>query len=47
MTSSPPGSIRRILVGEAQVPFVRGGAELHVQALIDDLDERVKRLERQ
>jgi glycosyltransferase involved in cell wall biosynthesis len=32
--------IRRIVVGEAQVPFVRGGAELHVQALIDQLRSR-------
>jgi glycosyltransferase involved in cell wall biosynthesis len=35
-----PTSIRRILVGEAQVPFVRGGAELHVQSLIDELSRR-------
>ena len=32
--------IRRIIVAEAQVPFVRGGAELHVQALIDQLRTR-------
>jgi glycosyltransferase involved in cell wall biosynthesis len=32
--------IRRILVADAQVPFVRGGAELHVQALIDQLRGR-------
>jgi glycosyltransferase involved in cell wall biosynthesis len=32
--------IRRIVVAEAQVPFVRGGAELHVQALIDQLRAR-------
>jgi glycosyltransferase involved in cell wall biosynthesis len=32
--------IRRIVVAEAQVPFVRGGAELHVQALIDQLRGR-------
>jgi glycosyltransferase involved in cell wall biosynthesis len=32
--------IRRIVVGEAQVPFVQGGAELHVQALIDQLRRR-------
>ena len=37
---TPPDSIRRIVVGEAQVPFVRGGAELHVQALIDELARR-------
>ena len=35
-----PNSIRRIVVGEAQVPFVRGGAELHVRALIDELMRR-------
>ena len=28
------------MVAEAQVPFVRGGAELHVQALIDQLRDR-------
>jgi glycosyltransferase involved in cell wall biosynthesis len=32
--------IKRIVVAEAQVPFVRGGAELHVQALIDQLRAR-------
>ncbi len=32
--------IRRILVAESQVPFVRGGAELHVQSLIDQLRRR-------
>jgi glycosyltransferase involved in cell wall biosynthesis len=32
--------IRRIVVAEAQVPFVQGGAELHVQALIDQLRRR-------
>jgi glycosyltransferase involved in cell wall biosynthesis len=30
----------RIVVAEAQVPFVRGGAELHVEALIDQLRRR-------
>ena len=50
MTSEPPPQtaehlrpadcIRRIVVGEAQVPFVRGGAELHVQSLIDELSRR-------
>lgn len=33
-------TIKRIVVAEAQVPFVRGGAELHVQALIDQLRDR-------
>jgi glycosyltransferase involved in cell wall biosynthesis len=37
---TPPETFRRIVVGEAQVPFVRGGAELHVQALIDELTRR-------
>jgi glycosyltransferase involved in cell wall biosynthesis len=32
--------IKRIVVAEAQVPFIRGGAELHVQALIDQLRTR-------
>ena len=32
--------IRRVIVAEAQVPFVRGGAELHVDALIDQLRAR-------
>ena len=33
-------SIRRILVAETQVPFVQGGAELHVRALVDQLRRR-------
>jgi glycosyltransferase involved in cell wall biosynthesis len=33
-------AIHRILVAEAQVPFVRGGAEMHVDALIDQLRAR-------
>jgi len=32
--------IRRIVVAEAQVPFVRGGAEMHVDALIAQLRVR-------
>ena len=32
--------IRRIVVAEAQVPFVQGGAELHVRALIEQLRRR-------
>src|SRR3954468_11648385 len=32
--------IRRIVVAEAQVPFVRGGAEMHVDALIEQLRAR-------
>ena len=35
-----PGPISRIVVAEAQVPFVKGGAELHVRALIDQLQKR-------
>ena len=33
-------AIRRIVIAEAQVPFVRGGAELHVDALIEQLRSR-------
>jgi glycosyltransferase involved in cell wall biosynthesis len=32
--------IARIVVAEAQVPFVQGGAELHVRSLIDELRRR-------
>src|SRR3954471_5880338 len=32
--------IKRIVVAEAQVPFVQGGAELHVRALIEQLQRR-------
>ncbi|MBI3047950.1 MAG: glycosyltransferase family 4 protein [Acidobacteria bacterium] len=32
--------IRRIVVADAQVPFVEGGAELHVRALIEQLGRR-------
>jgi glycosyltransferase involved in cell wall biosynthesis len=32
--------MRRVLVCEAQVPFVRGGAELHVRALVAELSRR-------
>jgi glycosyltransferase involved in cell wall biosynthesis len=32
--------IRRIIVADAQVPFVEGGAELHVRALVDQLRRR-------
>jgi len=35
-----PDPISRIVVAEAQVPFVRGGAELHVRSLIDQLQTR-------
>lgn len=33
-------SIQRVVVCEAQVPFVRGGAELHVRALVEQLRRR-------
>ena len=33
-------AVRTILVCEAQVPFVRGGAEIHVRQLVDRLRER-------
>lgn len=36
----PPVAIRTILVCETQVPFVRGGAELLVQQLVDQLRRR-------
>ena len=36
----PTSDIRRIVVAEAQVPFVQGGAELHVRALIEQLQQR-------
>lgn len=36
----PPVGIRSILVCETQVPFVRGGAELLVQQLVDQLRAR-------
>jgi glycosyltransferase involved in cell wall biosynthesis len=42
----PPESITRIVVAEAQVPFVQGGAELHVRALVDQLRRRGYEVER-
>lgn len=36
----PPDPIHRIVVAEAQVPFVQGGAELHVRSLVDQLRQR-------
>ena len=35
-----PPSARTILVCEAQVPFVHGGAEVHVRELLRELQER-------
>src|SRR3979409_1917908 len=40
----PPS--RTVLVCEAQVPFVHGGAELHVRGLVDELIRRGYRAER-
>lgn len=36
----PSSRVRRIVVAEAQVPFVQGGAELHVRSLIEQLQQR-------
>jgi glycosyltransferase involved in cell wall biosynthesis len=36
----------RIVVGEAQVPFVQGGAELHVRALVEQLRARGHQVEK-
>ena len=33
-------SVRTILVCEAQVPFVHGGAEIHVRELVRELRDR-------
>ena len=33
-------AVRTVLVCETQVPFVRGGAELLVQQLVDELRQR-------
>jgi glycosyltransferase involved in cell wall biosynthesis len=42
----PPSPSLRIVVAEAQVPFVRGGAELHVRSLIEQLRRRGHQVER-
>ncbi len=39
-------SSRTVLVCEAQVPFVHGGAELHVRGLVNELTRRGYRAER-
>jgi len=36
----PDTPVRRIVVADAQVPFVEGGAELHVRGLIEQLRQR-------
>jgi glycosyltransferase involved in cell wall biosynthesis len=41
-----PPDVRRIVIAEAQVPFVQGGAELHVRALADQLQRRGYDVER-
>ena len=38
--------MRNVLVCEAQVPFVHGGAELHVRGLVAELTRRGYRAER-
>src|SRR3954468_8931958 len=38
--------IRRIVVAEAHVPFVRGGAEMHVDALVAQLRARAFEVEK-
>jgi len=38
--------MKTVLVCEAQVPFVHGGAELHVRGLVDELRRRGHRAER-
>src|SRR5205823_14155062 len=42
----PIRHMKRVLVCEAQVPFVHGGAELHVRGLVDQLRRRGYRAER-
>jgi glycosyltransferase involved in cell wall biosynthesis len=42
----PSTDIKRIVVADAQVPFVQGGAELHVRALIEQLQKRGYEAER-
>jgi glycosyltransferase involved in cell wall biosynthesis len=42
----PDTTIRRILVADVQVPFVVGGAELHVQSLVAQLQRRGYEAER-
>ena len=41
-----PAMARTVLVCEAQVPFVHGGAELHVRGLVDELTRRGYRAEK-
>jgi glycosyltransferase involved in cell wall biosynthesis len=40
LIQSTRSDIRRIVVADAQVPFVEGGAELHVRSLVDQLRRR-------
>jgi glycosyltransferase involved in cell wall biosynthesis len=39
-------AIKRIVVADTQVPFVEGGAELHVRSLVDQLQRRGYEVER-
>jgi glycosyltransferase involved in cell wall biosynthesis len=39
-SATPPNERLRIVVADAQVPFVEGGAELHVRALVEQLRRR-------
>ena len=43
---NPPDRIKRIIVAETQVPFVQGGAELHVRALVEQLQRRSYEVEK-
>jgi glycosyltransferase involved in cell wall biosynthesis len=38
--SAARGSVKRIVVADTHVPFVEGGAELHIRALVDQLTRR-------
>jgi glycosyltransferase involved in cell wall biosynthesis len=46
LVASDRHTIRRIVVADAQVPFIQGGAELHVAALIEQLRQRGYEVER-
>src|SRR5688572_28251664 len=36
----PSSAIQRVVVADAQVPFVEGGAELHIRSLVEQLRQR-------
>jgi glycosyltransferase involved in cell wall biosynthesis len=44
--SPPRADVKRIIVADAHVPFVEGGAELHVSSLISQLEKRGYEVER-